>query len=400
MLAQNTEAELHRLAGQAAFRERELDKNRPRVYVGNIDPAVTETEIMQIFSAVGNVIGIDMPREGNPPRSKGFCFVEFADQQMVNRAIATLQDFMLGGRQLRVSSPSQQRRAAFGLKGALAVPPPAPGPSSGLTPRPSTEDKPLGAPEPRGPPAVPMKPGEASGSRAAVGASRELARVTVSGIPSTLDANEIRRLLQPYGTIVRMDVLPPVQSNPAPRFAGRLLIEYANEQSAYGALRSLQNKALGGAMLHLQLGSPGGTATELTAAPSVASVADIERVEPPLPAKYEEESRTPEQIAALKASRILNLENMVAPGEADEDLGDEVSEECSRFGKVEKVKVLEVGPQKNVQILVYFKTAGQREKAAATMNGRWFGGRQVRAGPYVEEEAPKEPPPSECGGIL
>jgi len=386
-LARRADAEL----ASIAFQERNLDKSRPRVFVGNVDPAVTETEIMQIFSAVGAVTGIDMPREGSPPTPKGYCFVEFAEQAMVNRAIGSLQDFLLGGRHLRVSSPQQQRRASFGLKGALAVPPPAPGPSSGLTFKKKIEDAPAPAPAA---PAVPMRPGEASGSRAAVGASRELARVTVSGIPSTIEAKDIRALLQQFGAIVRCDVLPPMQSNPAPRFAGRVLVEFQSEQSAYGALRSLQNKALGGAMLHLQLGSPGGTATELTAAPSVASVADISTIEPPLPSIFASaataaaKEEVDEELAAkMKASPILLLENMVGPGEADEDLAGEVREECARFGEVEQVNVREEGRKRNVQIYVHFKTAGSREKAQGNLAGRWFGGRQVRATPHVEEDS-------------
>jgi len=82
------------------------------VYVGNLDPMVTEQEIMQIFNSFGTVAGIDLPREGIPPVSRGFCFVEYMDQRMADLAIASLQDFMLAGRKLRVGRPTSQKRAA------------------------------------------------------------------------------------------------------------------------------------------------------------------------------------------------------------------------------------------------------------------------------------------------
>jgi len=387
-LQRNTAMELQRLQGMS--RTGTDRSGRPRVYVGNCDQEVTEQEIMTLFSNFGQVTGIDMPREGG--RGLGYCLVEFNDQTMANRAIATLQNFQLGGRTIRVSSETQQRRAPFGLKGALAVPAPALGPQSGLTFKNKPPDPPVD-PGPKKPLHV-FKPGEASGSRAAQGAAVELRRLTVSGIPSLMEAKDIIRFMEAYGQVVRCDPLAPATSTHPQRFAnertfaGRVLVEYASESSAYIALKGLQSKALGGGTLHIHLGSPGGGSREIIASPALASVADIASVEPPLPTKEEreEEDKPPELIASLKAATVLLLENMVPPGEADDDLEEEVKEECENFGAVERVKVSVVGQKKVVQILVYFKTTSARQKAEGNLNGRWFAGRQVKATPYVEED--------------
>jgi hypothetical protein len=42
-------------------------------------------------------------------------------------------------------------------------------------------------------------------------------------------------------------------------------------------------------------------------------------------------------------SVVVVLRNMVTPEEVDEDLEDEVQEECSKYGQVERVIIYQVG---------------------------------------------------------
>merc|ERR1712060_468630 len=92
----------------------------------------------------------------------------------------------------------------------------------------------------------------------------------------------------------------------------------------------------------------------------------------------------PVQNIPIVTSKILCLENMVGPGEADEDLADEVKEECEGFGKVVGVKVHEIGREKSVRVIVSFTASDAVAKAVKALHGRWFGGRQVKAKPHVE----------------
>merc|ERR1712032_994247 len=59
------------------------------------------------------------------------------------------------------------------------------------------------------------------------------------------------------------------------------------------------------------------------------------------------------------ASRVLLLENLVAKGEVDADLDEEVRGECGRFGKVVQVRIHEGEGSEDVRVFVRF-----REKAA------------------------------------
>jgi splicing factor 45 len=41
-------------------------------------------------------------------------------------------------------------------------------------------------------------------------------------------------------------------------------------------------------------------------------------------------------------TRVLLLRNMVGPGEVDDDLEEEVAEECTKYGEVVRVMIFEV----------------------------------------------------------
>ncbi|GLH04759.1 Splicing factor, putative [Gryllus bimaculatus] len=89
-------------------------------------------------------------------------------------------------------------------------------------------------------------------------------------------------------------------------------------------------------------------------------------------------------------AKVVLLRNMVGPGEVDEDLEPEVKDECnSKYGEVVKVIIFEqpnVEPDEAVRIFVEFKRIESAIKAVVDLNGRFFGGRQVKAGFYSWEK--------------
>ncbi|KAB7507937.1 Splicing factor 45 [Armadillidium nasatum] len=91
-----------------------------------------------------------------------------------------------------------------------------------------------------------------------------------------------------------------------------------------------------------------------------------------------------------KPSKVLILLNMVGPGEVDDELEPEVREECSsKYGNVTQVIIFEIPkahPEEAVRIFVEFQRVEAAIKAVIDLNGRFFGGRQVRAGFYDNED--------------
>ncbi|XP_009592306.1 DNA-damage-repair/toleration protein DRT111, chloroplastic [Nicotiana tomentosiformis] len=91
----------------------------------------------------------------------------------------------------------------------------------------------------------------------------------------------------------------------------------------------------------------------------------------------------------MPPTRVVLLKNMVGPGEVDDDLEGEVAEECTKFGTVTRVLIFEITEanfphEEAVRIFVQFERAEQATKALIELEGRFFGGRIVRACFYDE----------------
>uniref|UniRef100_A0A8P4K6X4 Splicing factor 45 n=1 Tax=Dicentrarchus labrax TaxID=13489 RepID=A0A8P4K6X4_DICLA len=81
-------------------------------------------------------------------------------------------------------------------------------------------------------------------------------------------------------------------------------------------------------------------------------------------------------------TKVVLLRNMVGPGEVDEDLEGETKEECEKYGKVVKCvifEIAEVPDDEAVRIFLEFERVESAIKAVVDLNGRYFGGRVVKA---------------------
>ncbi|CAM6117112.1 unnamed protein product [Calypogeia fissa] len=89
-------------------------------------------------------------------------------------------------------------------------------------------------------------------------------------------------------------------------------------------------------------------------------------------------------------TRVVLLRNMVGPGEVDGELEDEVASECTKYGIVTRVLIFEITEPdfpatEAVRIFVQFERSEQTTKALVDLDGRFFGGRVVRASFYDED---------------
>jgi len=92
-------------------------------------------------------------------------------------------------------------------------------------------------------------------------------------------------------------------------------------------------------------------------------------------------------------TRVLLLNNLVGAGEVDEDLEEETAEEAGKYGKLTKCTVREekgVIDTEAVRIFLFFETIESATKALVDMNGRYFGGRVVKARFFCEDRWAKQ----------
>ncbi|KAK3852457.1 hypothetical protein Pcinc_040957 [Petrolisthes cinctipes] len=111
---------------------------------------------------------------------------------------------------------------------------------------------------------------------------------------------------------------------------------------------------------------------------------------PPRPAPQPEKPEAKMAHILRNPSKVSLLRNMVGPGEVDDELEPEVREECNgKYGQVIQVVIFEIPkavPEEAVRIFVEFQRVESAIKAVIDLNGRFFGGRQVKAGFYDHED--------------
>lgn len=73
------------------------------IFVGNLGPDVTETEIEELFKPFGQVGSVQLVRELFTGKLKGFGFVEMPGKAHTRAAIAGLNGKELAGRPLTVN---------------------------------------------------------------------------------------------------------------------------------------------------------------------------------------------------------------------------------------------------------------------------------------------------------
>jgi len=81
------------------------------IYVGNISYQTDDSRLVELFSEFGEVASARVINDRETGRSKGFGFVEMADDSAASSAIEALNEKEIDGRTLRVNEarPREER---------------------------------------------------------------------------------------------------------------------------------------------------------------------------------------------------------------------------------------------------------------------------------------------------
>ena len=84
-----------------------------KLYVGSLDFQTTEKELEELFATIGPVESAAIITDKYSGRSKGFGFVEMADEQ-AKEAISSLNGKKLGGRDIVVNEARPRKERGGG----------------------------------------------------------------------------------------------------------------------------------------------------------------------------------------------------------------------------------------------------------------------------------------------
>ncbi|XP_072363995.1 poly(U)-binding-splicing factor PUF60-like isoform X3 [Scyliorhinus torazame] len=327
-----------------------------RIYVASVHPDLSDDDIKSVFEAFGKIKSCTLARDPTTGKHKGYGFIEYEKAQSSQDAVSSMNLFDLGGQFLRVGK---------------AVTPPMPL----MTPA-----------APGGlPPAAAVAAAAATAKITAQEAVAGAAVLGVSGLSAPGLVTPALTLAQPLGALpqaVMAAQAPGVITGVTPT---RPTVSLPVTIPQVGVVNPV-----------LAAPPTAGTATEVKKEDE-EKLLDTERLE--MLSEQEHMSisgsnarhMVMQKLLRKQESTVMVLRNMVGPEDIDDDLEGEVTEECGKFGAVNRVIIYQEkqGEEEDaeviVKIFVEFSLASEMHKAIQALNGRWFGGRKVIAEIYDQD---------------
>lgn len=378
--------------------------NANRIFIASIHSELTESDVRSVFEAFGKINSCQLaPCPVSTGKHRGYGFIEFDSQQAAQDAISSMNLFDLGGQYLRVGKAITPAEAIIGG-------PPAPLSASVLQPMPTAaavaaaaatakiqamEATGLGAPQivvpklaPPGvvsSPSLKAPPGVVTVSSLSSGTSVAVPPPAVVTVPPRLAGISPT---PPLPLVPASSVSST--STTAPKVASLMDMNVkptgalAQTQAALQASAAAAQAAAVAAGLTVGLPMPGDVQDEENIEKSIQSQEEGMKV-----SGSSQRHMVMQKLMSRKLqSKVVVLRNMVGPEEIDEELEEEVTTECEGFGLVDRVIIYQEkqGEEEDaeviIKIFVEFVETGSTEKAINALNGRYFGGRIVKAELY------------------
>src|SRR5580765_3125006 len=85
-----------------------------KIFVGNLSFDTTEAEVRKLFEAQGPVESVTLVTDSMTGRSRGFAFVEVANDGEAEKMMAALANTEMGGRKLNINEARPKREGGGG----------------------------------------------------------------------------------------------------------------------------------------------------------------------------------------------------------------------------------------------------------------------------------------------
>ncbi|XP_011258948.1 poly(U)-binding-splicing factor half pint isoform X3 [Camponotus floridanus] len=369
----------------------EESKHYNRIYIASIHQDLTEDDIKSVFEAFGPITYCKLAQGSSPHRHKGYGFIEYETMQAALEAIASMNLFDLGGQYLRVGRAITPPNALMGPPSGTSMMPTAAAVAAaaatakiqamdavasnavalgltklGATAPPILNQTLPGVVRPTIAPAAIMAPPTVATVAPVIPPPGIAIPQTLTRPPAIIQPIPGQPVVIPPPAVVAPTIVgTPVI--PVTTTANSDIMRRAQEQAAHQKQQEELQKKL------------------------------LEETEPQTLQQQENMSikgqsarhLVMQKLMRKVESRVVILRNMVAPEDVDETLQEEIQDECSKFGVVERVIIYKERQSEDdenaeviVKIFVEFSQMSEAERARDSLNGRYFGGRLVKGELY------------------
>lgn len=362
-------------------------KSYDRIYVSSIHPNLSEQDVQSVFEAFGTIKSCALVRDPQTGKHKGYGFIEYTTGQAALDAIASMNLFDLGGQFLRVGKAVTPPEGVINAPTVILTPTAALPTLTTLTPQ------------------IPNAALTAAAAlnmsvNSQINSSETEKAKNVTNSHSSVH-NQISSSVSSSSVIVPPNIAPASASSSQHQLPGQVVQAAQAVNAALLAASSSTNTALSAAA-SVQPSSTGQVADsssriELTEnQKQILGMTSADDPSASLEQQVDITLKNKEQRLLLmqklmqrkQESKVLILRNMVGPEDVDEDLESEITDECEKYGQVDRVVIYQErqGESEDAEILVkiFVEFTAQRsvEKAVEALNGRFFAGRVVRAEIY------------------
>ncbi|XP_003726279.1 poly(U)-binding-splicing factor PUF60-like isoform X2 [Strongylocentrotus purpuratus] len=345
-------------------------KHQPRIFITSIHSDLSSEDIKSVFEAFGKIISCSLPSDSVGGKHKGHGIIEYDSMQSASDAISSMNLFDLGGQFLRVGraiTPSTMTGFPT-ILGGSGLPPAAAVAAAAATAKIQALD------------AV-TAPAAMNMNMVSVAPTSLINPTTLTAAPGLLATPQVGILGMPHAVM-------------ASSAAGVITAAPGVLTTAPGMTAGLTAGLMAPAMAAVAAAAAG-IAEQVKEEP--AEIKDVE-----LPQTISEQENMTisgsnarhmvmQKLLRKSDSHVMVLRNMVGVEDLDDELEGEVTEECGKFGTVNRVVIYQErqGEEEDaeviVKIFVEFSDPAEAEQAADSLNSRWFGGRMVRGEIYDQE---------------
>ncbi|XP_075903734.1 poly(U)-binding-splicing factor PUF60-B isoform X7 [Nelusetta ayraudi] len=328
-----------------------------RIYVASVHPDLSDDDIKSVFEAFGRIKSCTLARDPTSGRHRGFGFIEYEKPQSALDAVSSMNLFDLGGQYLRVGKAVTPPMPLLTPTTPGGLPPAAAVAAAAATAKITAQEAVAGA-SVLGALAAPQLLGGQMGMPQAVMAAQ--APGVITGVTP---------VRPPIPVLPQVGLVNPILASPPV-----LSAQVAAAAAAAAAAGQQERKEEKEEMLQ------DGTGQEMLSDQEHMSISGSS-------ARH----MVMQKLLRKSESTVMVLRNMVGPEDIDDDLEGEVTEECGKFGSVNRVIIYQEkqGEEEDadiiVKIFVEFSMASEMNKAIQALNDRWFGGRKVVAEVYDQD---------------